>query len=312
MTPDQIAFQVGPVIFRWYGLLVAAGAVLGAWIAAHEAERRGINPDHIWNSLTFALILGILGARLYHVLSDPVGQQASWQYYLIEEPFIPVTVFGFQFPFPNALAIWRGGLGIYGGIIGGLIAVVAYARYYNLNLTTMLDVGAVGLLLGQAIGRWGNFFNQELYGYPTTLPWGIPIEQQNRLPQFADLPASTRFHPSFLYESLWALAGVAIMLWLTRRFSDRLRSGDLVLFYLIWYPAGRFLVEFQRPDAWTVAGLPAAQWIAIFAIALGAAGLWWRHREPFEPLSEELESPMEGLSRAERRRREREKRKSNA
>lgn len=312
MTPDPIAFELGPLIFRWYGILVATGAVLGAWLAAREAERRGIDPDHVWNALTFALILGILGARLYHVISDPAGQQASWRYYFIEQPFIQVTVFGQEFPFPNALAVWRGGLGIYGGVIGGAVAVWAYARYTGLKLPTMLDVGSIGLLLGQGIGRWGNFFNQELYGEPTTLPWGIPIEPQNRLPEFANLPPTTRFHPTFLYESLWAFAGVLLLLWVSRRFADRLRSGDIALLYLIWYPVGRFLVEFQRPDAWTIGGVPAAQWIALVAVAVALALLWWRHREPFEPIAEEFESPMERLSRAERRRREREKRKSNA
>lgn len=311
MTPDPIAFEIGPLVFRWYGLLVAGGAVLGAWLAAREAERRGIDPDHIWNLLTVALIVGILGARLYHVVSNPVGQEASWRYYLVEQPFISVYLLGREFPFPHALAIWRGGLGIYGGVAGGTLAVWAYARYYKLDLTAMLDVGAPGLLLGQAIGRWGNFFNQELYGRPTTLPWGIPIEAQNRLPQFANLPPSARFHPTFLYESLWSFAGVLLLLWISRRYADRLRSGDVALLYLIWYPLGRFLVEIQRPDAWQIAGLPTAQWIAIVSIPVAVGLLWWRHREPFEPLSEQLISPAEQLSRAERRRLQRERRKSS-
>lgn len=305
LTPDPIALQLGPFVFRWYGLLVVTGILLGAWVAARQAERRGLDPSHVWDALMVALVLAILGARLYHVVSDPAGQTAAWRYYFIEQPFITITVFGQQLPFPSALAIWRGGIGIYGGIAGGVLGGWWYARRHDLELATLLDVGAPGLLLGQAIGRWGNFFNQELYGNPTTLPWAIPIEMQNRLPQFADLPPETRFHPTFLYESLWNLVGFGLLLWATRRYAHRLRRGDIALLYLIWYPLGRFLVEFQRPDAWTIAGVPTAQWIAVVSIVGATIVLWWQHRAPPGP-AETLASEWEQrLSRAERRRRQR-------
>ncbi len=301
MTPDPIAFQVGPLVFRWYGLLIVLGALAGAWVASKEAERRGIHPDHVWNGLALALVAGVIGARLYHVISSPAGQESGWRYYFIEHPFITVTVLEWQIPFPSALAIWQGGLGIYGAVAGGLLAVWWYGRRHNLDVLSLFDVGAIGLLLGQAIGRWGNFFNQELYGKPTDLPWGIPIAPENRLPQFADLPLDTRFHPTFLYESLWNFAGFLLFLWISRRFAHKLRRGDLILLYFIWYPLGRFLVEFQRPDAWTILGVPTAQWIAVASI-LGAGGLlWYRHRRP--PAEGEVVADMiiKRLPRARRR-----------
>lgn len=283
MTPDPFALQIGPFALRWYGLLIVAGALAGAWVAAREARRRGQNPDHAWDMLVFTLIVGILGARLYHVLSSPAGTALGWRYYFVEHPFTDVQIGGLTIPFPTALAIWEGGLGIYGAVLGGALAIWLYVRRHQLNFLQWLDIGAYGLITGQAIGRWGNFFNQELYGRPTTLPWGIPIDTAHRLPQFVDLPPDTRFHPTFLYESLWNFLALGIMLWVSRRFADRLRNGDIALLYLILYPLGRFLVEFQRPDAWTILGLPTAQWIAVVLIAGAAFLLWRRHREPVPP-----------------------------
>ncbi|WP_082381987.1 prolipoprotein diacylglyceryl transferase [Ardenticatena maritima] len=308
--PDPIAFQIGPLVFRWYGLLIVIGALLGAWVASREAERRGIDPDHIWNALTLVLLAGILGARLYHVISSPAGEMAGWRYYFIEQPFIDVTILGRTIPFPSALAIWRGGLGIYGGVAAGALTVWWYARRHNLPLLDLLDVGAIGLLIGQAIGRWGNYFNQELYGNPTNLPWGIHIDLEHRLPQFADLPLSTRFHPTFLYESLWNAIGVVLLLWVSRRYADRLRRGDIFLLYLIWYPLGRFLVEFQRPDAWKILGLPTAQWIAIVSIGVAAFLLWRRHQRPPAEGEVLLDVMVKRLPRAQRRALERKKRES--
>ncbi|MGH2544647.1 MAG: prolipoprotein diacylglyceryl transferase [Ardenticatenaceae bacterium] len=301
---DPIAFEIGPLVFRWYGLLIVGGALLAAWVASKEAEHRGQNPQHVWDAFVWALLGGIVGARLYHVLSSPAGSQTGPYYYFVEQPFTTIQVFGQSIPFPSALAIWEGGLGIYGAILGGVIVLWLYTRRHNLYLPTWLDIGAIGLVTGQVIGRWGNFFNQELYGEPTTLPWGIPIDQAHRLPEYADLPAETRFHPTFLYESLWNFLALGILLWISRRFEERLRPGDIASLYMIFYGTGRFLVEFQRPDAWRIAGLPTAQWIGIALVLLGAFLLWRRHRGPQEVpyVTRKLES------RAERRRRARESR----
>lgn len=280
---NPIAIEIGPFALRWYGLLIVTGALVGAWISARVARWRGQNPDHVWDMLVFGLLLGILGGRLYHVISSPAGTNLGWRYYFVEHPFTTIQLGGLAIPFPTALAIWEGGLGIYGGILGGALAVWIYTRRHNLNVLQWLDIGAYGLIAGQAIGRWGNFFNQELYGQPTTLPWGITIDAAHRLPQFAGLPPDTRFHPTFLYESLWNFLALGLMLWVGRRFAHRLRNGDIALLYLILYPLGRFLVEFQRPDAWMTLGLPTAQWIALLLIVGASLALWRRHRGPVPP-----------------------------
>lgn len=267
--PDPILFEIGPLAIRWYGLLIATGALLAGYVASLEAQRRGLNPDHVWDALMVVLVSGVIGARLYHVVSSPAGTNVGLSYYLQN----PVKI----------IAIWEGGLGIYGAVAGGALGLFLYARYHGLRFWQWADLAAIGLPLAQAIGRWGNFFNQELYGNPTDLPWGIPIAAANRLPKFADLPAGTRFHPTFLYESLWNLGTFLVLLFLARRYSHRLRQGDLFLIYLILYPVGRILVELQRPDAVggtppRIAGLPTAQWVAGGLILLSLFLLWYRRR----------------------------------
>lgn len=256
---DPYFIQLGPLAIRWYGLLIGLAVVAGAWIATKEAGRRRENPQHGWDALFWAVGLGFVGARLYHVLSSPTGAGGGLAYYL-QNPL-------------QIVAIWRGGLGIYGGLAGGALAVWLYTRKHRLSLPRWLDIAAPGVLLGQAIGRWGNFFNQELYGNPTTLPWGIPIAQAQRLPQFQTLPPDTRFHPTFLYESLGAFLGFLLLLWVARRFHGWLRDGDVALLYLLVYPTIRFLTELQRPDAWTILGVPTAQWVALLLAAF-SVGLW--------------------------------------
>ncbi len=260
----HIAFQIGPLVMRWYGLLIMGGLLAAAFVADREAARRGEDPQHVWNSLTWLLVLGIIGARLYHVVSNPANSAINFNYYLQN----PIKI----------LYIWEGGLGIYGAIAGGLLAMYLYVRRHRLSFLRWADIVVVGLPLAQAIGRWGNFVNQELYGYPTTLPWGIPISAVHRLSQFADLPAEARFHPTFLYESLWNLLTFGLLLLLARRYGDRLRQGDLLLVYGVLYPLGRILVETQRPDAWTIGGIPTAQLIGAVSIILCTALLIWRHR----------------------------------
>jgi len=157
-----------------------------------------------------------------------------------------------------------------------------YTYRAKLNLWRYLDIGAPALLMGQAIGRWGNFVNQELHGPPTTLPWGISIDQYHRLPPYDDLnqfPLTTRFHPDFLYESLWNLVGLVLILVLGRKFADKLKEGDLFLIYLIWYPLGRIWVEALRPDAWKIGNIPTAQIISVVLIVVAAVAMVMRHRK---------------------------------
>jgi len=260
---NPIAIQVGPFAIRWYGLLIVTGAALAAFVSTREAKRRGENPDHVWDILVWALIGGIIGARLYHVVSRP-STGGGLPYYLQH----PIEI----------LYIWQGGLGIYGAVAGGILALYLYTRRHSLDFLKWVDIGVVGVPLAQAIGRWGNFFNQELYGYPTTLPWGIHIDMTHRIPQFANLPPDTRFHPTFLYESIWDLLSFGVLLYIARTYSERLKKGDLFLIYGILYPVGRILVETQRPDAWTILGIPTAQLVGGISIVVCSAVLWWRHR----------------------------------
>jgi phosphatidylglycerol:prolipoprotein diacylglycerol transferase len=264
---DPVLIRFSPTFgIHWYGVLIVTGIMMGAAYAAWRARRDAENPDHVWNALILAIILGIVGARLYHVFSSPAGGTVGWDYYR-ERPI-------------EILYIWNGGLGIYGAIIGGLLGVVIYARRSNLRPLQWLDYGAPGLALGQAIGRWGNFVNQELYGQPTTLPWGVIIDPQHRISQYADLgayPPDTLFHPTFLYESVFALVLFVILVLVHLKLKDHILAGDIVLGYLIGYPIGRFFVEYFRPDAWMIGRIAAAQLFAIILALAATAVLIVRH-----------------------------------
>ncbi len=163
-------------------------------------------------------------------------------------------------------------MGIPGAIIGGALALYLYCRAKKLDFLVWTDIAAPALALGQAIGRWGNYVNQEIYGQPTTLPWGITIERA------AGYPVGTRFHPLFLYEFIYSLLNMAFLLWLGRRYEDKLLPGDIFLTYLIIYPVGRFLLEFIRLDAAQVAGININQTIMLFVALCSAALLLYRHR----------------------------------
>jgi len=265
---------------HWYGIIIVVAVLVGAYVASLEARRRGQDPDHVWNALLLCLILGIIGARLYHVFSSPRGGMLGWDYYRQN----PIAI----------LQIWHGGLAIYGAVAGGILAVYIYARLNKLSFLQWVDIGTPGLILAQVIGRWGNFVNQELYGPPTSLPWGIAIEIPYRIPPYYVLtvyPADTRFHPTFLYESLWNLLGFLLLMYVVRCYADRLLDGDVLCLYAIWYPVGRIFVEALRPDAWLIGGIAAAQIFAAIAIVVSGAAILYRHRrarpaaEP--PLAEE-------------------------
>ena len=250
----QGGFQIGVLNIRFYAMMLLLGCLGGALLAHYEVKRRGMDPEHVWNVLALGVVLGLIGARLYHVID-------LWGYYsqnLLEIP-----------------AIWHGGQGIYGAIVGAILAALIYARLRKLPGLLLLDIGAPSLLLGQAIGRWGNFFNQELYGPPTDLPWGIPIAPEHRLPGYE---MYSHFHPLFLYESLLSFIGVAVLIWIARRFAHRLRPGDVMLGYIIWYPVERFLLEFLRIDPWKIAGIATAQWVSAACVLFAVIVLLWRHR----------------------------------
>ena len=269
--PDPVAFTIPGIEHPvyWYGLMVTLGTLLGAFIADREARRRGHNPDRVWDALILIMIFGLIGARLYHVVSSPAGSATSLSYYLEN----PVEIVNF----------WSGGLrglGIFGAVFGGVLGLWIYTKWKGLHFPEWADIVVIGVPLGQAIGRWGNYFNQELYGAPTNLPWGVPIDPDPgiRLPEYQNLPADQLFHPTFLYESLWNLGAFFFLLYVARHWQDHYRPGDLALMYLILYPLGRFLIEYQRPDAWTMLGMPTAQLLSILLILGASLAILWRHR----------------------------------
>ncbi len=265
MGDVRIAFRIGPVAVAWYGILIVGSALVAAALAEREAKRRGDDPEHIWNALIWCLLLGMIGARVYHIVS-------SLDYYLQN----PMQMFNTR----------AGGLAIYGAVAGGALALWLYTRQHGLSFGRWADIATPGLILAQSIARWANYLNQELYGFPTTLPWGISIDARHRIPPFDDLtkyPLTTRFHPTFLYESLGNLVNFAIVMLVSRRFAKRLRDGDLILLYGMLYPLLRFFIEFQRPDAWKIAGVATAQWLAIASMVVCGGLLVYRHRTPVAP-----------------------------
>ncbi|MFC1871206.1 prolipoprotein diacylglyceryl transferase [Chloroflexota bacterium] len=246
----EVAIQIGPFAIGWYGIMIALGAIAAVTVAAIEARRRGEAVEHVLNLAFIILPLAIIGARLYHVID-------LWDYYS-----------------QNPLLIVGGrGLGIFGAIIGGVIGLIIYTRWRKLSTLRWLDIIAPGIILAQGIGRWGNFFNQELYGYPTDLPWAIFIDPANRLPGFETY---SHFHPLFLYESLWNLLGFSLLMILGRKLRHRLMDGDIFLLYVIYYSVGRFVLEGFKIDVWTVAGIPTAQWITGLAIIIAVAVMVYR------------------------------------
>lgn len=277
----------------WYGVLIVSGIMLGALYAAWRARQDSKNPDHIWNALTLAVFLGIIGARLYHVFSEPMGGMVGWSYYRQN----PIEI----------ISIRQGGLGIYGAIAGGLLGVVIYAWRAGLRPLRWLDYGAPALALGQAIGRWGNFINQELYGPPTGRSWGLIIAPEHRIVPYNDLttyPPDTLFHPTFLYESLWCLLVFITLTVIAHKLKDRLLEGDIILGYFIGYPLGRFFIEIFRPDAWMIGPIAAAQLFAILCAAGGATLLIVRHAKaktiaPAAEVAEAVEIPPESEPDAE-------------
>ena len=255
--------QIGPVMIRYYALIILAGAMVAAWLATQEAKRRGKDPEMVWDMLPWLLIGGIIGARLWHVLTPSSSNAAmglTTQYY-------------FQNPL-EILKIWKGGLGIFGGIIGGAIALAIYCRANKQNFFEWPDIIVPGLLIAQAIGRWGNFVNQEVYGPPSDLPWAIYIDPAHRLPGFETVE---RYHPLFLYESLLTLLGGLLLLYIARKYKDKLFIGDLFLMYLVYYPFIRFGLEFIRLDPSAVGTININQTVMLIVGILALLILVLRH-----------------------------------
>jgi phosphatidylglycerol---prolipoprotein diacylglyceryl transferase len=259
--------QIDPVAFTlpigdgfpiyWYGIIITLGIAVGAWWAGREIERRGQSVDDLYNGLLIVVLAGYIFARLWYVTQDCIaGNCGQYQ--------------GFW----DVFNIRAGGANILGGFVGAAVVAVIYLRWRKLPFWHYADVGGMALLVAQAIGRWGNFVNQELYGPPTSAPWGILIEPRFRIFPYHDLtayPPDTRFHPTFLYESLWLLGGFILLLWLNHRFRDRLRPGTLFGAFMVWWGGGRAWIELFRPDQPTF-GDSIITYSMVFALGIAIAG----------------------------------------
>ena len=267
--------KIGPLTLNFYGLIIMVGVVAAAVVSYFEAKRRKLNTDIILDSLTWIILGGVIGARIWHIFTPPasmVAQGITTQYYLTH----PLA----------AIAIWRGGLGIPGAVAGGALAFYLYSKKRGLDFGQWADIFAPGLALGQAIGRWGNFINQEVYGMPSDLPWAIRIDPQHRLPEFMEYET---YHPLFLYESLFNLLNMGFLLWISRRYSHKLKNGDVFLTYLITYPVFRFFMEFLRLDNSFVGGINANQTLMIVIAVLSFGAIIWKHRKGTDDQHEDIQ-----------------------
>ncbi len=253
-SPGPIIVQLGPVAIRWYGFLIASALLIGVSIAQYLAAKRNVNPE-LLPDLAIAMVLGAIpGARIYYVLFQ-------WQAYANHPQDI--------------IAVWKGGIAIHGAIIGGTIAAIIFAHFKKTSFWQLADLVAPALILGQGIGRWGNFFNSEAFGVPTDLPWKLFIPENSRPLEYIN---DQYFHPTFLYESLWNLLVFALLLSLFfwgLKHRERLRLGTLAFVYMIAYSSGRVWIEGLRTDSLMVGPLRIAQIVSLGAIALGLFGLAW-------------------------------------
>ncbi|TVR71308.1 MAG: prolipoprotein diacylglyceryl transferase [Sphaerobacteraceae bacterium] len=240
MFTDPTAFSIGPLTVQWYALFIMTGAVLGSILAGKLAEFRGLKSDAIFDIALVGIIAGVIGARLYYVM-------LQWDYYGQN--------------LTQILNIPRGGLSIHGAIIFGVAAIVIMTWRMKEPVLSWLDVAAPGVAVGQAIGRWGNYANQEAFGTPTDRPWGIAIRPENRPAEYAD---STHFHPTFFYEAVLNLGSAAILTFLIVRYSGQswMRGGDILGLYLILYGIIRLPLEWIRTDSLYIGPMPAAYWLS--------------------------------------------------
>jgi phosphatidylglycerol:prolipoprotein diacylglycerol transferase len=261
MSPGP-QLPLGPFTLRWYGLLIATAVVVGLALARRLARRRAIDPNVVSDLLPILVLGAIVGARLYYVVLEWRNYAGQWG---------------------EIFAIWHGGIAIHGALIGGTLATILFCRWRRQAFWPLLDVLLPAVALGQAIGRWGNFFNSEAFGLPTNLPWRLTIPLEQRPAPFRE---QTTFHPTFLYESLWNLGVCALLLMLFRQASRGrlvLPPGALSCVYLIAYSSGRFWIEGLRLDPLCLGSLPPlcsgglrmAQLVSLLCIAAGLFGLWW-------------------------------------
>lgn len=249
-SPGSSAIEVGPLSLRAYGLMIALGVLAAIELGRRRFAAKGLDPDDVAAIALWAVPAGLVGARLYHVITDWKRFQGDWW---------------------SAFAVWEGGLGVPGGILLGTLVGVWVAKRRGIDLGLAADALAPAIPLAQAIGRLGNWFNQEVFGRPTDLPWGLEIDPENRPDQYVDSPT---FHPTFAYEALWNLALVAVLLWLDKR--GVVRRGRLFAVYILGYGLGRFWVEALRSDAASlILGVRVNLWVSGLLVVGGLGWLLW-------------------------------------
>jgi phosphatidylglycerol---prolipoprotein diacylglyceryl transferase len=252
-SPGAIALEIGPITIRWYGILMATAILVGFWLAHRRALEEGLPADELVRVAQWSVVAGLCGARLYEVAFN-------WDYYG-------------RFPW-KIIAVWEGGLAMHGGLIAGPLVGLLRARRWGVPIRRGLDVVAPSMVLGQAIGRWGNFFNEEAFGRPTDLPWKLCISPLHRPPEFRD---AQFFHPTFLYESLWDALVFALLVWWVRPRVGR-HPGAVFFSYVGLYSVGRFFIEALRLDSFWVAGFRVAQLASIVGVIVAVVGLAWVRR----------------------------------
>ncbi len=246
---DRVFLHVGPITIYWYGVIIGTGVLLGLWIATREAVRRGLAKETFVDLVLFAVPIAILCARTYYVIFE-------WNYYSKHLSEIP--------------KIWEGGLAIHGGLIGAIVTGIVFAKRRGLSFWKLADIAAPSIILGQAIGRWGNFMNQEAHGGPVTRQFLENLHLSDFIINQMYINGQY-YHPTFLYESVWNFVGFLILLALR---NVNLRRGELFLSYLVWYSIGRFFIEGMRTDSLMLtAHLRMAQVMSIALIVI-AVGLW--------------------------------------
>ncbi|HUF37209.1 MAG TPA: prolipoprotein diacylglyceryl transferase [Anaerolineales bacterium] len=263
IDPVIISFEIlgREIVLRWYGLILMSAVLAGTWLADREFRRRGGSEDFVWNALIWILPAGVIGARLWYVLNATLGGSR----YYIDDP-------------SKILAISEGGLHIFGGLLLGGYVAYLYAKRHKADFLMILDSIGPSLLIAQALARPANFINQELYGQPTGLPWGISILEENRIGEWTDLARfpveTTRFHPTFAYEMAWNLVAGGLLLYFSRRFPDKFKPGAVFAAWLVLAGLGRFIVEFFRPDQPRIPGTLVSYSQAISGL-MAVAGTAW-------------------------------------
>ena len=249
-SPGSDSLDIGSLELRAYGLMIALGVLAAAWLFHRRFTQQGHSPELASSITVWAVVAGLIGSRIYHVITDWKTYQGNWG---------------------EVWQIWEGGLGITGGVVAAAAVIWVYARRKGIPMSEIADSAAPALPLGQAIGRWGNWFNQELYGRPTDLPWALEIDPENRRFQYLN---DETFHPTFLYECIWNLALVGALLWVGKRFT--LKPGRLFGLYVLGYSLGRLWIEFIRVDfASELAGVRVNIWVMLALIIGSVAYLLW-------------------------------------